>query len=206
MIGIYQIKNLINGKIYLGSSVNVFRRWWDHKGMLKRNTHTNIHLQRAWNKHGEENFEFKMIEVCTSDKLLSREQFWIEWLDCCNDKIGYNLSKCTEAPARGAKRTLEQRKKLSDAHKGIKPSPEAIENMRQSRIGFKYSLEARQNMSIAQKNNKHLFKPDKWPHGSRCRCDDCKIIYNKDQRSYPKYEKKKKIVIMKGWIEETQSC
>lgn len=59
---IYKIKNLVNGKVYIGQTVNkVQRRWQDHRSMLKRNTHDNFYLQNAWNKYGEENFAFEVV-------------------------------------------------------------------------------------------------------------------------------------------------
>lgn len=45
--GIYQIRNIVNGKVYIGSAVNIERRWGMHKNRLKAGQHRNIHLQRA---------------------------------------------------------------------------------------------------------------------------------------------------------------
>ena len=60
--GIYQIKNIINGKKYIGLSKNCENRFKKHKGLLKNNKHENIKLQNAWNKYGEQNFVFSIIE------------------------------------------------------------------------------------------------------------------------------------------------
>ena len=89
-IGIYQIKNLLNGKVYIGQSVDIEKRWSTHKAELKNNYHYNIHLQNAWNKYGEDNFEFSIIEECDMDELNAREIFWISKLNSCNS--GYNLT------------------------------------------------------------------------------------------------------------------
>ena len=67
--GIYKIINLINGKIYLGSAKNFIRRWTNHKSLLQRNKHDNIHLQRAYNQDGVENFKYEVIEYCEPKKL-----------------------------------------------------------------------------------------------------------------------------------------
>jgi predicted GIY-YIG superfamily endonuclease len=48
--GVYEIKNTLNNKRYIGSSVNIQKRWYAHKRMLNLNTHPNKHLQAAWNK------------------------------------------------------------------------------------------------------------------------------------------------------------
>lgn len=89
-IGIYKIKNLFNGKIYIGQSVDIEKRWSTHKAELKHNHHHNIHLQSAWNKYGEDNFEFSIIEICNSDQLNQREIYWISEFNSCEN--GYNLT------------------------------------------------------------------------------------------------------------------
>ena len=76
-IGIYQIRNLLNGKIYIGQSMDIEKRWSTHRAELKHNYHHNIHLQSAWNKYGEESFEFSIIEECNMDQLDQREIYWI---------------------------------------------------------------------------------------------------------------------------------
>jgi group I intron endonuclease len=58
MTGIYKIMNNINGDCYYGSSINVEKRWGRHIYELKRGSHHNSILQRAWNKYGEVNFTF----------------------------------------------------------------------------------------------------------------------------------------------------
>ena len=78
--GIYQIKNLVNGKMYLGQSVDIRTRWWQHKSQLRLNKHINTYLQNSWNKYGEDNFEFSVIEFCEIDKLDEREIYWINEL------------------------------------------------------------------------------------------------------------------------------
>lgn len=77
-IGIYQIKNLINNKVYIGQTKQSFqRRYWLHKWKLENGSHDNKYLQNAWNKYGKENFEFSIIEITTEDLLNEKEKFWI---------------------------------------------------------------------------------------------------------------------------------
>ena len=77
--GIYAIINIINEKKYIGSSKSVYYRWrHSHVPNLKQGTHHNNHLQNAWNKYGEDNFEFKVIEECDESIILKREGYWIE--------------------------------------------------------------------------------------------------------------------------------
>lgn len=62
--GIYGITNKINGRTYVGQTGENFqRRYWHHQWKLRNNCHDNSHLQAAWNKYGEENFEYFIIEV-----------------------------------------------------------------------------------------------------------------------------------------------
>lgn len=76
--GIYCIKNKENGKMYIGSSFNIEKRWADHLYMLKENKHHSIHLQRAWNKYGIDNFSFEILELCDISDLLVREQYYFD--------------------------------------------------------------------------------------------------------------------------------
>ena len=56
--GIYQIRNIANGKVYVGSAAKFSRRFNDHKRKLNNGRHHSIKLQNAWNKNGAESFVF----------------------------------------------------------------------------------------------------------------------------------------------------
>jgi group I intron endonuclease len=89
--GIYSIVNLKNNKFYIGSSKNVYKRTkYEHKRFLELNKHPNIHLQRAFNKDSKYFIYIIIEKVDDIEKLLEREQFWIDELNACKD--GYNLS------------------------------------------------------------------------------------------------------------------
>lgn len=76
--GVYTICDKIKGMAYVGSSVDIFLRWNRHKRELKKGVHHNKHLQRAWDKYGEENFELSFSEpVPDINKLREREQCWV---------------------------------------------------------------------------------------------------------------------------------
>lgn len=85
MTGIYKITNKINGKSYIGQSINIEHRWYRH-----------IHefvpypLHRAIEKYGEESFDFSVLEECNVDSLDEREKYWINYYDSYNN--GYNLT------------------------------------------------------------------------------------------------------------------
>lgn len=87
-IGIYMIKNEINGNFYIGSSKNINKRWTQHKSDLKGGKHKNIHLQRSYNKYGNV-FSYSILEETDDDNLLSKEQEYIDKYK--NDKFFYNI-------------------------------------------------------------------------------------------------------------------
>ena len=78
MIGIYRIKNLKNKKCYYGSSKNIEKRWRTHLNNLKNGKHHNAHLQRSWDKYGEDNFVFELVEECDETILLELEQKYLD--------------------------------------------------------------------------------------------------------------------------------
>ena len=110
--GIYKIVNKINGKYYVGSSCNIFGengRWSKHSNELIKNTHYNIHLQRAWNKYGMSSFEFIVVEI--TDSLHEIEQIY---LDQAKKDDVYNMKF---SPSGGGQFSDEVLSKISDAHK-----------------------------------------------------------------------------------------
>ncbi len=79
--GVYEIVNVKNDHRYVGSSKDIYGRWVQHKNELKKNKHCNQHLQRAWNKYGEESFEFSILEVVPDmqKERFIREQYWYDF-------------------------------------------------------------------------------------------------------------------------------
>lgn len=75
MKAVYYIKNILTGYVYIGSSKNIQQRFKEHRTGLRKGEHHCSHLQNSWNKHGEKNFRFGIIEQCSN--LLEREQFYI---------------------------------------------------------------------------------------------------------------------------------
>jgi len=99
--GIYKIICLANNKFYIGSSENIDKRLKNHIRLLKNNKHFNPHLQNAWYKYKEENFRFEIVETVHDIKqLLIREKWWIDKTNCCNRKIGFNISSSPQASGR----------------------------------------------------------------------------------------------------------
>lgn len=78
--GIYKIYNLIDDKIYIGSSQYIQSRWQAHRKLLKNQKHHSIHLQRWVNKYGIDNLIFEVVEKCDIDFLIIREQYYLDTL------------------------------------------------------------------------------------------------------------------------------
>lgn len=99
--GIYSIKNLTTGKRYIGKSQAIRNRWYQHRTDLRCNRHFNIYLQNAWNKYGEKDFKFEVLERCTKDELKEREIYWVGVYQSLDKGKGYNLvdeSKVAQIP------------------------------------------------------------------------------------------------------------
>jgi group I intron endonuclease len=94
--GIYKIENIINNKVYIGSSVNITSRQYKHFWMLEKNKHDNIHLQNAYNKHGKSAFKFELIEECEYSELISQENHYINLYSANIPKYGYNQAIVNE--------------------------------------------------------------------------------------------------------------
>ena len=164
--GIYKIENKINGNSYVGSAVDIYSRWVLHTWQLRKEKHANIVLQRAWNKHGESNFVFSVIEKCNKETLISREQFYIDKLH-----PEYNISKKAGSQL-GFRFSDASKEKMRISHLGKKvvmtenrwiairaiSQPKRIEAVVAAIRGIKRSLETKAKMSAAQK--KRYEKPE----------------------------------------------
>ena len=104
--GVYAIKNLATGQLYVGSAIKIERRWAAHRSDLAKGVHHSSRLQRSWNKYGGSQFVFAVLEVTVAADAVSREQHWIDAL-----KPAFNMNpKATSAL--GVKRSEETKAKL----------------------------------------------------------------------------------------------
>lgn len=93
---IYQIKNLVNGKLYIGKTISYRQRKASHFKLLKANKHHTFHLQNAYNKYGASNFEMSIIEDNLGHDILSqKELYYITLYNTMNHDIGYNSQEPT---------------------------------------------------------------------------------------------------------------
>lgn len=94
--GIYQIKNTINDKLYIGQTKNFSNRKRSHLKSLKNGTHYNRYLQRSYSKYGQDCFVFEIIERCEVEILNTRERYWIRKLQTEYKENGYNAAYAVE--------------------------------------------------------------------------------------------------------------
>lgn len=129
--GIYKIVNRVNGKYYVGSSKDVIRRKYSHFSFLRYQKHKNPHLQNAWNKYGEHNFDFVIIEEgILESELKNVEQQYLNIAKNESSKC-YNVSY----DAYRLEMTKEIRSKISRSHFGLRPSLEASKRRSKSMMG-----------------------------------------------------------------------
>ena len=146
--GIYKIVNRENGKYYVGSSIDLSGRIARHKRELNNRTHPNPKLLRAWEKYGEESFDFQILYYCDEDETIEVEQEFLDFGFNNHPNMLYNIAKNSLAPGtglpstkKGKKLSEETRRKMSLARMG-KPSPNK---------GNKYSKEIRDKMKRDRK-------------------------------------------------------
>lgn len=146
---IYKITNKINGKVYIGQTVNrVKRRWQAHCSNRKENK-SPLHL--AIKKYDKENFAFEVIDVAeTRESLNHKEHFWIGKLNTCSP-CGYNLE-------RGGNNnkivSADTREKISRSLKlAFERDPELKIRCTRHSIGRKFTEEEKQRQSLAIKQS-----------------------------------------------------
>ena len=88
---IYKIENDVNGKYYLGSTINPESRMSHHFAALRSGKHHSRHLQRAFDKYGEEHFHFYIIEECDAEDRIGVEQKYLDSMDLSTEMF-YNVS------------------------------------------------------------------------------------------------------------------
>lgn len=146
--GVYEIRNTINGHRYIGSSVDIERRWKSHVRKLNNNKHENNILIRAWNKYGKKSFEFNILAHCPKESLLNFEQIFLNEESC-----EYNIANCARAPLLGLTHSKETRRKLSEMNIGNQHwlgkhhSEKTKGKISNSLMGHKVTKETRKKLS-----------------------------------------------------------
>lgn len=151
MMGIYKITDLNNKIFYIGSSVNIYSRWKRHLNQLKNKNHCNFWLQKIYDKYGEKNLLFEVIEECAN--LKEKEQYYIDTL---NPKI--NINKCSTGGDMISNHPLKKqirKKQLENTRKAAKSEllkQKRKENAKKQKpngpmAGLKHSLATKNKMS-----------------------------------------------------------
>ena len=180
---IYKIVHIPTQRCYVGHTTQGAQwRWYGHLYCLIRGTHLSKYMQNVWNKYGQDEFEFVLIEYCDPKDRLVREQYWIDELDSV-----FNTAKVA-GTTYGTKRTVEVRKKFSEIqtkmqtaqrflhteeaqkrHNEVMKTKEYREKMSKVMKGKKKSLETRRRMSETRKRmiEKEGWKMPGWSEESR---------------------------------------
>ncbi len=158
--GIYKIANIINNKVYIGQTCknqSFSRRFSAHRRLLINNSHDSSHLQNSWNKYGEENFLFEIVEIIEDDFVLtSREQFWVDKYESNNEKCGYNKRPIVDSN-KGVKFSKECRQKMSEQRKG------RMTGEKNPFYGKKHSEETKEKIRLANTGENHPYYGKKRP-------------------------------------------
>jgi group I intron endonuclease len=141
--GIYEIRNTKNGRRYIGSAVNVSKRWRDHIRQLEDGRHHSRFMQRCWNKNGSDCFIFRVLLACEKNDLLMYEQRAIDTIQPqynsapkAGSQLGLKMSDEAKAKmAAAARRTKnftgcthseETKRRISEKKRGVKQNPDVV--------------------------------------------------------------------------------
>lgn len=201
---LYRITNNLNGKIYIGQTVDIINRWRAHNSYAKKPEKTGQYIHRSMAKYGSENFIFEAIATCkTQEHADETELILISQYNSRNKEFGYNIKpggstsphsdetkqKLREAtlrqietqghPAQGTKRTPEQSANLSRARleHPVDYTPEIRQKMSESHLGKVLPEEQRQKMSESIKQNWAERNEIRFADGTiKCNAPGCEVI------------------------------
>jgi len=148
--GIYCILNTVNGKFYIGSTTNLWRRYKNHFNDLSKNQHHSVYLQRAFNKYGNEAFEFHVLEVVEKEEgIYLIEQKYLDFLKPYNRQIGYNVENHVSIRS---KETIAKIVATRKANGNSEKFQKHLDSLSEKKKGVKLSPETKAKISISQKN------------------------------------------------------
>lgn len=157
--GIYGIRNMVNGKWYIGQSVNVDARIKAHLRALRDDYHYNKHLRLAFRKYGEANFEFRVLEKTEEGLLDIQERLWIVHYKSNQREFGYNLES---GGHENKHHSEETKRKMTEDRIGLHPSDKTKRKLSEAGMGKHHSGERSPKISEALRNSlsakKHLQK------------------------------------------------
>jgi len=165
--GVYLILNTVNQHFYIGSTVNLRRRWSQHTWFLDNNRHHNPHFQNAWNKYGGCSFVFFAMEVVPDiASILPAEQRWIDKTGAADRRDCYNV--CAKAGSHlGRKRSEETKQRLAAANRGKKATSEAKAKMRAAKVGRKLTPEHIEKVRKTSLGRRYPNRSEEWKQQQR---------------------------------------
>lgn len=166
--GIYRLQNIFTKRFYIGSSKNVYKRYYRHRQVLREGLKENLRIMEDCNKYGPNSFIFGVIEYCEENKLKEREQYYFElWKPQYNvwksvyDATGREFTKQQLADFKKVNRSIKDkelfRKKLREGWKKRKAkfsAEELSKKMADARRGIKHSEQTKVTMSINRRGKK----------------------------------------------------
>ncbi len=157
--GIYAIRNLVNNKMYIGKSVNIYERIRNHINLLNKSSlDENIHLINSWHKYQRENFEYLVLEDVEKSniKLKEKELYWILYFNTLDRDLGYNLRLDSET---NCIMSEETKKRMSDSKIKMYSNPD-YDKMKHSHNYWKNNPEAKIEMAkkVSLKQQKYKFE------------------------------------------------
>jgi len=157
--GIYCIKHIESGRCYVGSAELFDRRFKVHLTKLEAGTHHSRKLQEAWNECGAEAFEIVVLERCSKDELIAREQQWIDMLEAAD--TGYNVAEWAASPMKGKKHSDETRQKMRDSHKERKPISEETRQKLRDAAKRREERKKQEDFEVSEETRAKLSKAGK---------------------------------------------
>ena len=142
--GIYSITNSVNGKVYIGQSINIHSRLQQHKKCHS----SEMVVTKALLKYGISSFIFEVVELCDPTLLNEKERYWIS-LKNSIVPIGYN---CTSGGDSKGTISEQTRKAMSKAQKGKTVTTNTKEKLRAINTGKQHKESSKEKASVASKN------------------------------------------------------
>jgi group I intron endonuclease len=217
--GIYAIRNIINGQCYIGQTGENFkRRYLHHNWKLHNESHDNKYLQRAWNKYGDDNFEFIIIKVVDDPKLL--DELEIKYISEYKDKLlsynmlgggggrrGYAMSDKTKqligeknrAHMTGRKLSEETKRKISEANKAnimkninrstTKLNDDIAREIKQMLVDGISTNKISKQLNVEYRHINNILSNNTWKHVHVDGWDEYRAARPKKKRKSPKEHK-----------------
>lgn len=184
MIGIYKITNKINGKVYIGQSLDIEYRWKRH---LWASDNCAIHL--AMRKYGNNNFSFEVLEECDKSILNEREQYWITYYNSIVPN-GYNMTQ-------GGSGSLRRKVQCFDEQgQFVKEYSSIIEAAQENNIN------PAKIVSCCRDSSRYFVGNYQWKYSE----DDRKITPKKKQTSHTIYQFDKNGLLLNKYSSITEAA